>query len=65
MFHIFLLSLVHLPAITLTEASDGSVLIDEQTAVYRGYNNKGSDFYFDGLNWYKGQQKIQVNQSSF
>ena len=50
------------PIITLTEASDGAVLLDEQTAVYRGYNNKGSDFYFDGLNWYKGQQKTNVNQ---
>ena len=61
------------PVITLTEATDGLVLVDEQTAVYRGYTNKGKDFYFDGLNWdlyfdglywtARGQQKTQVNQS--
>jgi hypothetical protein len=51
------------PVITLTEASDGLVLPDEQTAVYRGYNYKGKDFFFDGINWYEGQQKTQLQQS--
>ena len=51
------------PVITLTEAADGLVLADEQTAVYRGYNNKGKDFYFDGLYWIAGQQKTDINQS--
>jgi len=50
------------PVITLFEAEDGLVLPDEQTAVYRGYNNIGKDFYFDGTNWYAGQQKITLNQ---
>jgi len=50
------------PVITLFEAEDGLVLPDEQTAVYRGYNNIGKDFYFDGNNWYAGQQKTTVNQ---
>ena len=48
--------------ITLTEAADGLVLADEQTAVYRGYNYKGKDFYFDGIYWNAGQQKTTVNQ---
>lgn len=50
------------PVITLFEAEDGLVLPDEQTAVYRGYNNIGKDFYFDGTDWYAGQQKITLNQ---
>ena len=50
------------PVITLTEASDGLVLPDEQTAVYRGYNYKGKDFYFNGTSWIEGQQKLTVNQ---
>ena len=51
------------PIITLTEAEDGLVLPDEQTAVYRGYNYQGKDFFFDGINWVEGQQKTQLNQS--
>jgi hypothetical protein len=50
------------PIITLTEAEDGAVLADDQTAVYRGYTYKGKDFYFDGLHWNAGQQKTNVNQ---
>ena len=50
------------PIITLTEAENGLVLADEQTAVYRGYNFRGKDFYFDGLEWKAGQQKTNVNQ---
>ena len=48
--------------ITLTEATDGLVLPDEQTFTFRGYNYKGEDFYFDGLDWILGQQKTTVNQ---
>jgi hypothetical protein len=50
------------PTITLTEANDGLVLPDEQTFTFRGYNYKGEDFYFDGINWILGQQKTTVNQ---
>ena len=53
------------PVITLTEAPNGDVLPDEQTAVYRGYNNQGKDFYFDGLEWFAGQQKTTVNQAPY
>jgi hypothetical protein len=38
---------------------------DEQTAVYRGYNSQGKDFYFDGIEWFAGQQKITVNQAPY
>ena len=50
------------PIITLTEAEDGLVYPDEQTVVYRGYNYSSLDFYFDGVDWIEGQQKITVNQ---
>jgi hypothetical protein len=53
------------PVITLTEADDGLVLPDDQTAVYRGYNYQGLDFYFDGVDWIEGQQKITVNQAPY
>ena len=53
------------PIITLTEAPNGDVVPDEQTAVYRGYNSQGKDFYFDGIEWYAGQQKITVNQAPY
>lgn len=53
------------PVITLTEAPQGDVLPDEQTAVYRGYNNQGKDFYFDGNRWFAGQQKTTVNQAPY
>ena len=50
------------PVITLTEATDGLVLADEQTVVFRGYNYQGKDFHFDGIYWVEGQQKTTVNQ---
>ena len=51
------------PIITLTEADDGLVLPNEQTAVYRGYNNTGNGFYFDGEYWIESQQKTQLQQA--
>ena len=53
------------PIITLTEAPQGDVLPDEQTAVYRGYTNQGKDFYFDGIEWFAGQQKTTINQAPY
>jgi hypothetical protein len=50
--------------ITLFEAADGLVLPDEQTAVYRGYNNIGKDFYFDGSIWYEGQTENTFKSTS-
>ena len=50
------------PVITLTEAEDGAVLVNEQTVAYRGYNYVGETFFFNGLSWDFGQQKISVNQ---
>jgi len=50
------------PVITLTPAQDGSVLPKDQTVAFRGYNNQGKDFYFDGTDWNLSQQKTDVNQ---
>jgi len=50
------------PVITLTEATDGEVLVNQGTVILRGYVNQGFDFYFDGLEWIESQEKITVNQ---
>ena len=51
------------PVITLSEAYDGVVLVGEQTVVFRGYYNTGSDWYFDGINWIEAQHKLTTNQA--
>jgi len=51
------------PVITLTEADDGVVLPNQRTVAIRGYENQGTDFYFDGITWIKSQQKVTVNQA--
>ena len=51
------------PVITLTEASDGEVLADQQTVALRGYFNQGKEFWYDGIDWIEAQQKTNLNQS--
>ena len=53
------------PVITLSEAVDGLVLPLECTFAFKGYNNQGKDFYFDGTMWQEAQQKTTVNQSPY
>lgn len=50
------------PVITLTVAADGEILENDMAVIYRGYNNTGKSYYFDGINWLEAQQKITVNQ---
>lgn len=50
------------PVITLTEAPDGDVFVNQQTVALRGYFNQGKEFWFDGVEWIDGQQKIDINQ---
>ena len=52
-----------IPVITLTESEDSLVLPDQQTVTLRGFSNQGVDFYFNGIDWIKSQQKTQINQS--
>jgi hypothetical protein len=51
------------PVITLTKASDGTVLPGQQVTIKRGVNNKGCTYYYDGIKWKKAQQKLTVNQA--
>ena len=51
------------PVITLTEAADGLVLPLECTFAFKGYNNQGKNFYFDGIEWLQAQEKTTVNQA--
>lgn len=49
------------PVITLTEAPDGVMLVDDQFVVLRGYNAAGKTYYYDGA-YTEAQQKLTVNQ---
>jgi len=51
------------PIITLTEIENGNVLPSEGTFAFKGFNNKGKDFYFDGVYWNLSQQKTTINQA--
>jgi hypothetical protein len=51
------------PIITLSEAADGDVLPNEQTVAFRGYNNAGKDFHFDGVEWISSQEKVNANKT--
>lgn len=48
--------------ITLSEVENGTVLDNEQILITQGENYFAKTFYFDGDNWYQGQQKEIVNQ---
>lgn len=50
------------PVITLSEVPYGIVLPNQQTVITRGYNYRGKQFYFNGVEWKEGQTKIDVNQ---
>ena len=50
------------PVITLSEADDGNILVNNQTVAFRGYQNTGKSFYFDGSSWLPAQLKLTVNQ---
>lgn len=56
------LSVGSTPVITLTEAPNGNLLIDQQFVVTRGYNSTGKTYYYNG-EYVAGQQKISVNQA--
>jgi hypothetical protein len=50
------------PTLTLYEADDGDVIVNQQVVPFRGFNYQGTDFHYDGLVWIESQQKITVNQ---
>jgi hypothetical protein len=57
------------PVITLTEAEDSNVLVNEGTFAFKGYYNQGKDFHYafntETLTngWKASQQKTIVNQA--
>jgi hypothetical protein len=51
------------PVVTLTEAVDGNMLVDNMVNILRGANYQGASFYFDGIEYLQAQQKNNVNQA--
>ncbi len=48
--------------ITLTSPDDSEPLLDECVVIARGRDDQGAVFHFDGVNWLRGQEKLDVNQ---
>ena len=48
--------------ITLTKATDGDVISNEQTVVTKGESAAGKTFYYNGSSWIEGQSKTTINQ---
>ena len=51
------------PVITLTEAYDSEVLENDQFPIQRGFNYKGTSFYYMDGEYVQAQQKQTVNQA--
>ena len=50
------------PVLTLSEAPNGEILVNDQAVVISGYNYVGKTFWYDGIEWLQAQQKYTVNQ---
>ncbi len=55
--------LIAQPIITLTQASDGVVLLDQSTVCISGTSTAGKTFWYDGIAWTEAQQKTSVQQA--
>ena len=51
------------PVIDLVPVINGVAVVNETTVCLQGQINQGIEFWFDGLNWIRGQQKTGVNQA--
>ena len=51
------------PIITLTEASDGEIIENDQFPVSKGFNYKGTSFYYFNDEYVQAQQKLTQNQA--
>ena len=49
--------------ITLTKASDGDIVMDDQIVIVNGTTNKGYNYYYNGIDWINSQTKTTVNQA--
>ncbi len=55
--------LIAQPIITLTEATDGTVLLDQSTVCISGNTTAGKTYWYDGVTWNEAQQKESVQQA--
>lgn len=55
--------LIAQPIITLSLASDGEVLTDQNTVCLEGNTLQGKSFWYDGAVWTEAQQKTSVQQA--
>ena len=55
--------LIAQPIINLTLASDGEVLVDQNTVVLSGNTSAGKTYWYDGTEWKLAQQKIDIQQA--
>ena len=55
--------LIPQPVITLTEATDGTVLLDQSTVCISGNTTAGKTYWYDGDAWKEAQQKQGVQQA--
>lgn len=50
------------PVITLSKASDGDILYNQQTVITKGEQYKGLSFFYNGTSWTQAQSKNRINQ---
>jgi hypothetical protein len=55
--------LIAQPIITLTEATDGIVLLDQSTVCINGNTTAGKTYWYNGVAWAEAQQKQGVQQA--
>jgi hypothetical protein len=55
--------LISQPIITLTQASDGLVLLDQSTVCISGNTTTGKTFWYNGIEWTEAQQKTSIQQA--
>ena len=65
---VFVVNIIYIPTllanvINLVEATDATVLANNNIVVLSGDSNKGVQYYYDGSTWQQGQQKTKVNQA--
>jgi len=51
------------PIITLTQAPDGIVLLDQSTVCLNGNTSAGLTYWYDGTDWIEAQQKTAIQQA--
>jgi hypothetical protein len=55
--------LIPQPIITLTETTDGNILLDQSTVCISGNTTAGKTYWYNGVIWTEAQQKTGVQQA--